>query len=146
MPVSIEIRRAKTGDNKRVYELVCQLENSTLNEKYLNDVFKRNLSSETVFYWVIETDKHVFGFISMHIQDLLHHEGRVAEVQELCVDENYRNNGFGKILLDHALTEAKKQNCELIEVAANRKREDAHRFYEKNGWERSHFKFTRKLK
>lgn len=145
MPLSIDIRRAKPEDYKSIYELVCQLENSQLNENYFMEVFNRNIHSATIFYWVIAMDKKVIGFISMHIQDLLHHEGRVAEVQELCVDLNYQNKGFGKILLEQAVLEAKQQQCALIEVAANRKREAAHRFYEREGWERSHFKFTRKL-
>ena len=87
----------------------------------------------------------MIGFVSLHIQELLHHQKRVAEVQELCVDEKFTGMGFGKLMLDKAIQEAEKQNCEIIELAASNKRVEAHRFYEREGWERSHFKFTRKL-
>lgn len=145
MLLTVKIRNAAPGDADQIYHLICQLEGKKMDKNFFEHVYSENLKSPTVFYWVIENSVEVLGFVSMHIQDLLHHERRIAEVQELCVDEKYRKLGFGKILLAQAEEEAKKQNCELIELAANRKREEAHRFYEREGWEKSHFKFTKKL-
>ncbi len=145
MSLNVHLRNAIINDAGQIYVLICQLENKTMDRAYFDRTFEQNLQSPEIFYRVLEGNERIIGFVSMHIQNLLHHEGKVAEVQELCVEENYRNRGFGKILLEEAILEAKRRNCELIELAANNKREDAHRFYEREGWERSHFKFTRKL-
>ncbi len=47
--------------------------------------FGKNLTSKSVFYWVIENNESVIGFVSLHIQELLHHQKKVAEVQESCI-------------------------------------------------------------
>lgn len=145
MSLNVHLRNAIISDADQIYTLIGQLENKTMNRTYFNRIFEQNLKSPDIFYRVLEGNEKIIGFVSVHFQNLLHHDGRVAEVQELCVDENDRGKGFGKILLDEAVLEARGRNCELIELAANKKREDAHRFYEREEWERSHFKFTRKL-
>lgn len=145
MSLKVHLRNAIISDTNQIHALICQLENKTMDRTNFKRIFERNLQSPDIFYRVLEGNENIIGFVSMHIQNLLHHEGKVAEVQELCVDEKYRNLGFGKILLDEAVQEAQNRKCELIELAANKKREDAHRFYEREGWERSHFKFTKNL-
>jgi (aminoalkyl)phosphonate N-acetyltransferase len=145
MPMKINLRKALSTDIDQVYDLVCQLEGCKMNRDRFLEIYTHNLTDERIHYWVIKHEKKVIGFVSLHMQDLLHHTDKVAEVQELCVAENHRGKGFGKLLLDQVILEAKNQNCELIELSANKKRIDAHRFYEREGWERSHYKFTMKL-
>lgn len=145
MPIQIQLRKAESNDKNHVYSLICQLVGFVFDRNSFEKTYEKNLLNEMVKYWVIDNGERVIGFVSLHIQDLLHHEGRVAEIQELCVDEKFTGKGFGKLLADHAISESKKLNCEIIELSASNKRVDAHRFYEREDWERSHFKFTKKL-
>jgi PhnO protein len=145
MSIQIKLRKAKIYDSNNVYVLICQLVGFEFDKKSFEATFEKNLVNSSICYWVIENNESVIGFVSLHIQELLHHQKKVAEVQELCVDEKFTGMGFGKLMLDEAIQEAEMQNCEIIELAASNKRVDAHRFYEREGWERSHFKFTKKL-
>lgn len=145
MSIQIKIRKAENQDSNLVYVLICQLVGFEFDKNSFEVTFQNNMKKESIFYWVIENNESVIGFVSLHIQNLLHHQRKVAEVQELCVDEKFTGMGFGKLLLDTAIQEAEKQNCEIIELAASNKRVNAHRFYEREGWQRSHYKFTRKL-
>lgn len=145
MSIQIHIRKAASTDGDQVYALICQLVGKELDRISFDHAFLLHLHHDSIYYWVIETKDGVVGFTSLHIQKLLHHSKKVAEVQELCIDEKLTGMGLGKLLLDTAIQEAEKQNCEIIELAASNKRLDAHRFYEREGWERSHFKFTKKL-
>ncbi len=145
MSNQIKLRKAKNYDSNQVYGLICQLVGIELDKKSFELTFEKNLANSSVNYWVIENEKWVIGFVSLHIQELLHHQKRVAEVQELCVDEKFTGMGFGKLLLDEAIQEAERENCEIIELSASNQRIKAHRFYEREGWERSHLKFTKKL-
>jgi PhnO protein len=145
MSIQIQLRRAESKDKDQVYGLICQLVGFDFDRKSFEKTYAKNLSDDMIKYWVIDDGEKAIGFVSLHIQDLLHHEGKVAEIQELCVDEKFTGKGFGKLLADHAILEAKKLNCEIIELSASNKRVDAHRFYDREGWDRSHFKFTRKI-
>src|SRR5688572_27050278 len=145
MSLRINLRKAEGKDIESVYGLICQLVGSEPDKKGFKKTFEKNLSDRNIRYWVIEDKDGVIGFVSLHIQDLLHHERGVAEIQELCVDQKFTGKGLGKLLLDQAISEAEREHCEIIELSASNKRVDAHRFYDREGWERSHFKFTKKL-
>ncbi len=145
MALQINLRKAEKRDQSSVYGLICQLVGFEFDKKSFETTFQKNMKKDSVFYWVIENNESVIGFVSLHIQELLHHQKRVAEVQELCIHEKFTGMGFGKLLLNEAIQEAERQNCEIIELAASNKRVEAHRFYERERWERSHYKFTRKL-
>lgn len=140
------IRRAEQKDKIEIYELICLLEDIRIPPDLFDPIFEKNLADSSIFYFVSEHDLKITGFMSLHIQHLLHHWGKVAEIQELCVQTDDRNKGTGKMLLETAIKTAKENGCELIELAANNKRTKAHGFYSKNGFNNSHFKFTLPLK
>jgi GNAT superfamily N-acetyltransferase len=58
-----------------------------------------------------------------------------AEINGLVVDQNVRSRGIGKMLLDSAEQWARSVGCDAISVRSNVKRDRAHRFYRKNGYE-----------
>lgn len=90
-------------------------------------------------------DEIIVGFVSVHIQYLLHHAGKVAEIQDLFIKTTYRNTGIGKELVQEAEKWSLENGARDIEVSSNRRREQAHRFYEREKYLKSHFKFTKQL-
>ncbi|MBT9778021.1 GNAT family N-acetyltransferase [Clostridium sp. MCC353] len=86
------------------------------------------------------------GFISVHMNLLLHHAGMVAEIQELIVRQDYRGQKVGKELIERAGEMAVQKGCMQIEVCCSRKRSRAHHFYESCGMKNSHYKFCMQLK
>ena len=88
--MKINIRKAEADDLDQVYGLICELAGSVLDKKTFQETYSQNLASVGISYWVIANENKVVGFVSLHVQELLHHSKKVAEVQELCVDENYR--------------------------------------------------------
>jgi PhnO protein len=123
--------------------LICELENKMMPETSSEKVFRQNLQNPCVFYWVYETENRIVGFISLHINLLLHHAAPIAEIQELVVKSDFRGKRIGAKLIEVAFDTAKKENCELLEVACNRNRTESHAFYEACRFERTHFKFVR---
>jgi GNAT superfamily N-acetyltransferase len=59
-----------------------------------------------------------------------------AEVLGLIVDEAHRGRGIGKQLLDGAARWAADHGFDRLRVRSNVIREDAHRFYEREGFHR----------
>jgi GNAT superfamily N-acetyltransferase len=59
-----------------------------------------------------------------------------AEVGGLVVDEAYRGRGAGKLLLEACARWAAEHGYRKLRVRSNVVREDAHRFYEREGFQR----------
>lgn len=140
--INLNFRKATGKDADLVHQLIEELESQSINKNSFLKSYEQNLNSDSVFYFIVEDLSGPVGFVSLHFQNLLHHFGMVAEIQELVLLAASRNKGYGKMILDKMIALAKLHHCVLIELAANKKRIDAHRFYTQAGWKQSHFKFT----
>ncbi len=139
------IRKARSTDVTSVYAMMCELEGTNLNKSAFLKIWRINMAHRHIFYITAVSEGKVVGFASVHIQNLLHHAGEIAEVQELVVRENLRGLGIGRRLLRQAKRIAVQGKCKSLELACNSKRRRAHGFYEREGMERTHYKFTQPL-
>jgi PhnO protein len=144
-PPAALLRRATAQDTAAIRLLLEELEEQVYPAAIFNDFFAKNLAREGVFYWLVEMGGQAVGFISLHIQPLLHHLGLVAEIQELIITAAHQGKGLGQLLLGAARAEARAQGCVNLEVTCNQKRQAAHRFYEANGLRPTHLKFVEVL-
>jgi PhnO protein len=137
------IRKAKPEDVNAVHQLLCELENRVFELTAFTNRYLQNIASPEHIYLVAEEGKNILGLLTCHGQNLLHHLGITYEIQELIVVDEARSKGIGKALIDHLEIELKDKDYEMLEVASNMKRERAHAFYLREGFLRSHYKFTR---
>ena len=89
--------------------------------------------SPQIVYQIALSEGKICGFVSVHIQKLLHHTAPIAEIQELVVDEKCRGQGVGKLLFGKAKEIAAKAGCPQLECACNQRRTASHAFYKKQG-------------
>ena len=139
---NLNIRPAKENDEEIVYDMICDLEDKELDRKSFNNVFHTNLSLERIQYLIAELDGAPVGMGSCHTQLLLHHVCVVAEIQEMYVSPQHRSKEIGKALVEKLIDFAKSKNAQQIEVTSNNVRENAHRFYQKEGFKKSHVKLV----
>jgi len=66
---------------------------------------------------------------------------RRAELEGVRVAVGLRGRGVGEALVEDALARARAAGCKLVQLTTNQQRDDAHRFYERLGFVRSHFGF-----
>ena len=142
----ITIRKVKESDMLTVYEQICELEEITLDLSAFRNIFFNNINQNNNLYYLAEESTGLcLGFISCHVQELLHHVGKVAEIQELFVKPTYRNQGIGSLLVKHIESLLKEMGCVSYEVTAQNKRIRTHEFYKKENFIASHIKFTKTL-
>jgi GNAT superfamily N-acetyltransferase len=67
----------------------------------------------------------------------------IIEAVRIHTDE--RGNGLGTQLIEWAVDESRRQNCQLVQLTSDRSRTDAHRFYERLGFAASHMGFKLEL-
>ena len=95
---------------------------------------------------VAEADGQVVGMVQViTFRHLQHRGGRCAELESMHVARAHRSRGIGGQLLAAAATFAKRQGCYRIQLTSNAERPDAHRFYERYGFQRTHEGFKLSL-
>lgn len=142
----VTIRRAFAADREIIYQMICGLENMVLDRPGFDAAFDRNIASPGISYFLAEQDGKPLGMISCHIQPLLHHAALVSEIQEMYVEPEYRSQRVGSALMDHVTAFAKGEGAIQMEVTSRATREQAHRFYQREGFEKSHVKLVRYFK
>ena len=145
MTFEATIRPADYQDVGTLYRFICELEETQLNAVAFRAVFQRNLTDKRVHYLVAEVNEDIVGFISCHVQYLLHHTGKVGEIQELYVMPEYRNQQIGRQLVAAMEELAEAHGFVNLEVTANQKRTHTHRFYQQLTFQPSHFKFVKEF-
>lgn len=142
----IEIKAARWEDCGQVAALIEQLEEMPIDKARFEAVYRANLSNPQIDYRTAWINGFLAGFLSVHIQNLLHHTSAIAEIEELVVDARYRGQGVGKCLFDQAKKIAAQAGCPQLECACNQRRTASHEFYKRQGMACRHYKFTLPLK
>jgi ribosomal protein S18 acetylase RimI-like enzyme len=69
----------------------------------------------------------------------------LGNIDELVVDIEYRNRGIGRLLINEMEAIAKHRGCKRLELDSAFHRTTAHAFYEKQGFERRAWLFTKEI-
>ena len=111
-----------------------------LSERYLKLSKKSN--AHHLFVGMIESTVIAW----MHAESV---DGLIVEpqlqIRALVVDEKYRSKKIGKCMIDHAKSFAQSQGISTLSLWANTARDDAHRFYEREGFQKVGYFFTLKV-
>lgn len=59
-------------------------------------------------------------------------------IEAVHIAPEHRNKGYGGEMIGWAIAEARDRGCGLVQLTSNKKRLDAHRFYERLGFSKSH--------
>ena len=86
-----------------------------------------------------EVDGVVVGVCQLIVFRHFQSEGGLcAEIESVHVHPEWRGRGIGGLLLESAVAQAAVFGCYRVQLTSNRKRHDAHRFYERHGFVKTH--------
>ena len=147
---SISIRRARRED---VDEIVAMLADDALGrareriETPLPDsyfqAFEKLDADPNIKLVVAEEEGAVVGCLQLCILPGLSSQGASRGlIEDVRVDARRRSRGIGEQLVRWAVDEARAQGGKLVELLTHHTRVDAHRFYERLGFSRSHIGMT----
>ncbi len=153
--MNITIRRATMEDlkeiqklNYKLFELEYNQFDSNLNTNWTfskvgENYFKNTIENGIVL--VAIADYKIIGYLagSINIQSS-YMINSLAELDNCYIEEQYRNQGIGKQLLEKFKEYCINQGIKEIKVTASAKNINARKFYEKNNFE--DFKITYKMK
>lgn len=128
------IRKAKSVDINAIVSLLDQLGYSG-TEKFMEEKLQRLINHADEDLVVYEENNQVVAVMSIHFIPQLALEGDFARISYFSVDSTVRSKGIGNQLEEYCTQLAKDRNCDRIEVHCHERRVDAHRFYDKQGYE-----------
>ncbi|MDQ4088462.1 MAG: GNAT family N-acetyltransferase, partial [Pseudomonadota bacterium] len=136
------IREAKPADAKALAELIVALGYDVTPL----DIRRRLALLEGGGQQALVAEKgKLVGAVTIAETAVLHRPRPVGRLTLLVVAEEARGKGIGKALVGEAANRLKARGCGLLEVTSNMKRLRAHGFYERLGFERTSYRFMRKL-
>ena len=94
---------------------------------------------------VAELGSTVVGCLSTSVMRVLHRPAPVGRISMMVVDEAVRGRGIGAALVRAAEEGLAAQGCYMVEVTSNVRRTEAHRFYERLGYERTSVRLAKEL-
>jgi GNAT superfamily N-acetyltransferase len=89
--------------------------------------------------WVAEVDGNVVGTFQLtFIRQLTYRGARIAQIESVLVDAPFCGRGIGSHMMRFAIARARERGCLRAQLTSNKKRKDAHRFYERLGFVATH--------
>ncbi|WP_393059291.1 GNAT family N-acetyltransferase [Streptomyces sp. LN549] len=146
----LEIRPAAVGD---LSEIVAMLADDPLGAQrespddltpYLT-AFHRLADDPHQHVMVAIRADRIVGTLQLTVIPGLSRRGSTRSVIEgVRVHADERGSGLGTQLIQWAVDESRRQECQLVQLTSDATRADAHRFYERLGFVASHvgFKLT----
>ncbi|MFV3131024.1 GNAT family N-acetyltransferase [Niveispirillum sp. KHB5.9] len=88
---------------------------------------------------VLDLDGRVVGMAQLNYARGLGRKGmRRCTIEAVRVASNLRNKGLGAILIENCLDMVRARGCGLVQLTTDKGRTDAHRFYQRLGFDASH--------
>lgn len=145
--MNIKIREAQESD----YAGICSLINNELgySEVTLDSVSSRlNLMKENKSYhtFVAAVNNEIAGFIGTVEEIAFEFDNNYLRIIALAVSKPYQGQGIGSSLLNYAEEFANSNGISVLTLNSGLQRLKAHDFYEKNGYAKKSYGFSKTVK
>ena len=146
IPTNLQFRQATRDDMPTIVKILSEDMLGTQREhfetplpKAYYDAFeaiKREPNHELI---VVEKDGQIVGSMQlMFLPSLSYQGGTRAQVETVQVAKEFRGQGIGTEMIKWTFERARQRGCRLMQLTSHKSRLDAHRFYERLGFDKSH--------
>ena len=125
------------------FEVMRQLRPDLAPDRYVAQV-RSLMDSEGLRLLAVIDEGTVRGVAAYRFMQMLYC-GRLLYLDDLVVDERVRSRGYGARLLDRLRAEGRAQGCSEMQLISRVTREQAHRFYFREGFGIECFHFRTRL-
>lgn len=127
------IRKLSHYDYEKYLNLISQFRPTIFTlEEYTNTLNKIENNSTI---WVVEFNNQLIGTATIIYEyKFIYNIVKSAHIEDVCIDQKFRNNGIGKLLIDYLVNEALHNKCYKIILDCN---ENLEKFYKKSGFEKN---------
>ena len=139
-------RDAHEADLPRIVELLAQLSLDAPRERVEKPLpasylaaFEEIVADQRQRLLIIEAQGRIAGSAALIVVPNLSRQGRpYAIIENIVIDTAARGARYGEKLVRYAIEEARKAGCYKLSLTSNKRRSDAHHFYERLGFQATH--------
>ena len=114
-------------ENHQIFIVMDNINNNNNNNNNSNSNTNINITND-----VSNNNENIIGSATILIETkIIHNFGKVAHIEDVIVDNNYRGKGLGKMLINKCINYAKHHDCYKIILNCSDKNIP---FYEKCGF------------
>ena len=146
-----EIRRARRDDLAAIVALIADDQLGATRDSGDLAPYERAFAAidadpAQLLVTVIDADDTVAGTLQLtFIPGLARRGGLRAQIEAVRIREDLRGRGLGHALFAWAVAEARRRGCALVQLTADKRCAEAHRFYARLGFVASHEGFKLRL-
>ena len=137
------IRTAEASDAQALARLIGQLGYAVTGEEVSERLQAMHTEGRVVL--LAELEGAVVGCLSTSVMRVLHRPAPVGRISMMVVDEKLRSRGIGAVLVAAAEQALAAQGSYMVEVTSHVRRTEAHRFYERIGYQRTSVRLAKEL-
>ena len=135
----MEIRELNLKDIDSLLELYVQLSDVNKNYSYEKSVavWKDEIENNKniKYFGAVDNGRVVSTCYCAIIPNLTNGSRSIGFIENVITDENYRKQGLAKKVIEMAVNFAKENDCYKVFLESGVARTEAHKFYEKIGFE-----------
>ena len=105
----------------------------------------KNLPAQTYRTLVACDESSLLGFIGLITLPVYEHPEPIGWILALCVSPDHRRKGIARALVAAAEDHFRHQGAGDMRLHSGLQRDDAHAFYEKIGFDKSGYRFRKRL-
>lgn len=145
--MKIIIQKAKIEDYNSIINLYSEWMGKERFESYTEKELQDILQSDMNFMFLALNSEsgHMMGLALASERKVFRYKEPIIEIDELFVSKEYRNNGVASKLIQKIIDISKEKGIENILVASGFQWKNAHKLYEKLGFEKYEYKFKKKI-
>ena len=149
----LKFRKATSADVPAIIALLADdvlgAERETLSAQpapHYYDAFRQIDADPNQFLCVVDADGQIVGTCQLtFIPGLARNGAMRGQIEAVRVASSRRGEKIGEALFAWAMEHCRAQGCTIVQLTTDKARTDAHRFYERLGFEPSHVGYKAKL-
>ncbi|MDH4944954.1 GNAT family N-acetyltransferase [Sulfurimonas sp. C5] len=138
----MQIRELTLKELDIAWDVVKELRSALTYNEFEDLIYEMRDINYTMI-GIFEKDK-LITYAGVAVSTNLYHK-RHLFVYELVTQNSFQSQGYGKMMIEYLHDYAKMAACENLVLSSGFARENAHRFYENNGFEKKSFVFVKAI-
>jgi ribosomal protein S18 acetylase RimI-like enzyme len=95
--------------------------------------------------FVAQAEQQVVGFAGVYLAHALEFDATYGRLIGLAVDESFRGQGIGRMLLERIEDWLGEQQAAMLVITSGLHRKQAHRFYQALGYRKTGLRFMKQI-